>query len=85
MYAEDDGELTVFVGHPERKNWWRNLGDGTTVEVWLRGRRLRGRAAVTSDARRGPRHLKRHPRARTAVGTESQPTFVRITALEPAA
>ena len=78
MYAEDDRELTVFVGHPEWKNWWRNLGDGATVDVWLRRRRLRGRAAVTRDAAAADGYLKRHPRARTAVGAESQPTFVGI-------
>lgn len=31
LYHEDGGRLWVKVGHPERKQWWRNLRDGATV------------------------------------------------------
>ena len=31
-YAEQERTLSVFVGHPERKTWWRNLRDGAEVE-----------------------------------------------------
>ena len=39
MYAEREGTLTIFVGHSERKRWWRKLRVGAEVEVRLRGRR----------------------------------------------
>src|SRR5213082_851233 len=50
MYAERDGAQTIFVSHPERKIWWRNLRGGAEVDLVLRGRRLHGRADVVSDA-----------------------------------
>lgn len=79
MYAEREGTLTIFVGHPERKTWWRNLRDGAEVEVRLRGRRLRGRATVVAA---GETYLARYPRARTAIEAADSPTFVRVAGLE---
>jgi hypothetical protein len=69
MYAERDGALTIFVGHPERKRWWRNLRVGAEVEVRLRGRRLRGLrlsktappSKTTSTDTRGPAWPSRPP------------------------
>jgi hypothetical protein len=46
LYHEDGGRLWVKVGHPERKQWWRNARDGATVLVDLRGRRLSGTARL---------------------------------------
>ena len=85
MYAEREGTLTIFVGHPERKQWWRNFRDGLEVEVRLRGRRLRGRAEVI-DANRAAveTYLDRFPRARAAIEEADSLTFIRITALTPA-
>jgi deazaflavin-dependent oxidoreductase (nitroreductase family) len=83
MYAERDGTLTVFVGHPERKTWWRNLRNGAEVEVRLHGDRLRGEAAVASDAATASTYLERYPRARAAIRDAERVTFVRITDLEP--
>jgi deazaflavin-dependent oxidoreductase (nitroreductase family) len=82
MYAESTGELIVLVGHPERKSWWRNLREGAPVELRLRGRRLHGTATVT-DAEAAAPYIARYPRMRTAVTPESQPTFVRISGLQP--
>jgi hypothetical protein len=59
MYAEHDGAPTIFVGHPERKRWWRNLRVGAEVEVRLRGRRLRGQGAVVEDVAALENHLDR--------------------------
>lgn len=79
MYAEREGTLTIFVGHPERKTWWRNLRDGAEVEVRLRGRRLRGQATVVAA---GETYLARYPRARTTIEAADSPTFVRVAGLE---
>jgi deazaflavin-dependent oxidoreductase (nitroreductase family) len=83
MYAERDGTLTVFVGHPDRKTWWRNLRQGAEVEVRLHGDRLRGQAAVASDAAVARTYLERYPRARAAIRAAEPATFVQITELRP--
>jgi hypothetical protein len=83
MYAEREGTLTIFVGHSERKNWWRNLRGGAEVEVRLRGHRLRGQAKVVKDRPAVDTYLDRYPRARTAIETADSPTFVRVAALTP--
>jgi deazaflavin-dependent oxidoreductase (nitroreductase family) len=83
MYAERDEALTIFVGHPERKRWWRNLRVGAEVEVRLRGRRLRGQAAVVEDGAALENYLDRYPRARMAIEAADSRTFVRITTLTP--
>ncbi len=83
MYAEREGTLTIFVGHPERKRWWRNLRVGAEVEVRLRGRRLRGQADVVEDSAAVETYLDRYPRARTVIEAADSPTFVRVAALTP--
>jgi deazaflavin-dependent oxidoreductase (nitroreductase family) len=83
MYAERDGTLTIFVGHPERKKWWRNLRVGAQVEVRLRGRRLRGQAEVARDSAAVETYVARYPRARMAIEAADPPTFVRVAALTP--
>ena len=83
MYAERDGTLTIFVGHPERKRWWRNVRGGAEVEVRLRGRRLRGHAEVVEAAAAVESYLVRYPRSRVAIEVTDTPTFVRIAALTP--
>jgi F420H(2)-dependent quinone reductase len=41
-------EVTIAVGAPERKVWWRSLtGAGAAVELVVRGRRLTGHAVAT--------------------------------------
>lgn len=83
MYAEREGALTIFVGHAERKNWWRNLREGAEVEVRLRGERLRGQAALADGAGVADAYLERYPRALAAVEATAEPIFVRVVALEP--
>jgi deazaflavin-dependent oxidoreductase (nitroreductase family) len=83
MYAEHEGTLTIYVGHSERKRWWRNLRGGAEVEVRLRGRRLRGQAEVVGDSGAVATYLARYPRARTTIEAAEAPTFVRVTALTP--
>lgn len=83
MYAKRDGTLTIFVGHPERKRWWRNLRGGAEVDVWLRGRRVRRRADVVKDRAAVETYLDRYPRARITIETADSPIFVRLAALTP--
>jgi deazaflavin-dependent oxidoreductase (nitroreductase family) len=83
MYAEREETLTILVGHPERKTWWRNLRHGAEVEVRLRGQRLSGQAVVANDAAVAGAYLERYPRAQAAIRAAEPATFVRIAELEP--
>jgi deazaflavin-dependent oxidoreductase (nitroreductase family) len=81
MYAEREGTLTILVGHPARKKWWRNLRGGAEVEVRLRGDWLRGQAAVVDDAAVASTYFKRYPRAQAALKAAEAPIFVRVASL----
>lgn len=83
MYAEREGTLTIFVGHPGQKRWWRNLRGGAEVEVILRGRHLRGQAEVAKDSAAVETYRGRYPRARVAVEAADPLIFVRVAALTP--
>jgi CAAX protease family protein len=37
QYMEEGGTIWVFPGHHERKTWWRNLLDSSSVRLRLRG------------------------------------------------
>ena len=53
FYRDKGGEVTIAVGWPDRKVWWRNLtGDGGPVHLLVQGRELRGHAIATRDAGR---------------------------------
>lgn len=52
-YSEANGVLTIRVGAPERKRWWRNVGSETPVLVRLRGVDRPGLASVHGDERSG--------------------------------
>src|SRR5919197_826791 len=46
FYRDKGDEVTIAVGWPERKVWWRNLtGAVGDVELVLRGEQVRGNAA----------------------------------------
>jgi F420H(2)-dependent quinone reductase len=50
LYRDKGDEVTIAVGWPERKVWWRNLtGEGGPVELVVRGQRLRGHAVATRE------------------------------------
>ena len=50
FYRDKDDEVTIAVGWPERKVWWRNLtGEGAPVRLVVRGREVRGHAVATRD------------------------------------
>jgi F420H(2)-dependent quinone reductase len=53
FYRDKGDEVTIAVGWPDRKVWWRNLtGDGGDVRLLIRGRELRGNAVATREAGR---------------------------------
>ena len=60
-YAEDAEGLVTFT----RFAWWKNFREGRPVSLWLRGRKVRGRAVAVRDpeqvAERFPYYLRRNP------------------------
>src|SRR5437763_9928943 len=52
-YRQDGDRVTVNVGWPQRKDWWRNLKQGGRVEMRIRGRRRVGQARALGDERTG--------------------------------
>jgi hypothetical protein len=52
-YKCDGEQVTIPVGWPERKVWWRNLRDGAPVRVRLAGQERTGHAHVRGDERAG--------------------------------
>jgi hypothetical protein len=50
FYRDKGDEVTIAVGWPERKVWWRNLtGDGGPVRLLIEGEKVRGHAVATRD------------------------------------
>lgn len=52
-YRQAGDRVTVAVGWPERKRWWRNLRNGGPVEMVIRGRRRSGLAQAHGDEQAG--------------------------------
>src|SRR4051795_10428202 len=51
LYKDKGDEVTIAVGWPDRKVWWRNLtGDGGPVGLLIQGQALRGYAVATREA-----------------------------------
>jgi hypothetical protein len=51
FYRDKGDEVTIAVGWPDRKVWWRNLtGDGGPVRLLVHGQELRGHGVATRDA-----------------------------------
>src|SRR5436190_15806319 len=51
LYRDKGDEVTIAVGWPDRKVWWRNLtGEGGPVRLIVGGQKLRGHAVATRDA-----------------------------------
>ncbi len=50
FYRDRGDEVTIAVGWPDRKVWWRNLtGEGGRVRMLVRGHDLQGHAVATRD------------------------------------
>ena len=53
FYRDKGDEVTIGVGWPDRKVWWRNLtGDGGQVTMVIRGKEVRGHAVATREGER---------------------------------
>lgn len=79
MFAEDEGGLIILVGRPEKKVWWRNLNEGASVRVRVRGLERKGYGEVVrGDSSLSARYLERFPRARSAISGTDEPIFVRV-------
>ena len=52
-YRRDGDRVTVHVGWPQRKHWWRNLTDRGRVEMVIRGQRYQGDARARGDEHTG--------------------------------
>jgi hypothetical protein len=53
LYEDKGDEVTIGVGWPDRKVWWRNLtGDGGPVRLVVRGQKLTGHAVATREGDR---------------------------------
>jgi hypothetical protein len=53
-YEQEGERVTVTVGWPERKRWWRNLrGEGAPVQLMLGGARRTGHATARGDEQSG--------------------------------
>lgn len=73
QYVENDDEMLVLVGSPEKKQWWRNLCPEAPVRVLRRGRWIDAVACVLDDdvdalAFRLNLYFKRFPRAASYCG-----------------
>jgi hypothetical protein len=66
FYRDKSDEVTIAVGWPDRKVWWRNLtGEGGPVHLVVRGEELRGHAVATRDPGRDALvRVRVEPRAR---------------------
>lgn len=53
FYSRDGDRVTIEVGWPDRKVWWRNLRDGGRVRMRLRGVERTGSARAEGDPRTG--------------------------------
>jgi hypothetical protein len=54
-YRREDENVTIGVGWPERKRWWRNLREPAPVSLRLSGRERTGQARAIGDERSGVR------------------------------
>ena len=86
MYVRNGGRVWILVGWPQRKRWWRNLLEPTSVNMRLAGQNETGVAQAIS-AREQPEevagalaaYLQEFPRARRTVDRNKGPTvMVRI-------
>lgn len=46
QYAQEGQKIYLVPGAPEHKTWWRNLRGEAPVQVYLRGKRLPGKARL---------------------------------------
>jgi F420H(2)-dependent quinone reductase len=54
-YTKRDDRVTIGVGWPERKVWWRNLRQPAPVKMRIRGQSYTGTAVADGDEQSGVR------------------------------
>lgn len=52
-YEQDGDRVTIQVGWPERKYWWRNLVGGAPVRMRIRGAQRSGHAEALGNEQSG--------------------------------
>ncbi len=53
FFRDKGDEITIAVGWPDRKVWWRNLtGEGGPVALLVRGETVHGHAIATREGER---------------------------------
>ncbi len=84
QYARSDGELILFGMKAAKKQWWRNLGARSDVEVLLQGVwRPATARVVAGDETLARRYVERFRYARLQIPREEQPIFVVLSLAEP--
>ncbi len=53
QYSERGGVISIGVGRPAEKQWWRNLRGGAPVQLRLRGSERTGQAVAHGDPSTG--------------------------------
>ena len=82
LYAVDGDDLLLVALHPERQQWWRNVGGGADVELRVRGAGRRARATPSPDAARSRAvYAARRPWAGPVLRRARRVVFVRVTPL----
>lgn len=74
-YFQDGDILTIVVGMPDQKSWWRNLRGGSNVELVLRGQRVETLAELIEGTAAHPEavgvlqaYLARNPSMAASMG-----------------
>jgi hypothetical protein len=53
FYRDKGDQITIAVGWPDQKVWWRNLrGEGAPVTLVVRGQTVKGHAVATREGER---------------------------------
>jgi deazaflavin-dependent oxidoreductase (nitroreductase family) len=50
LYEHEGDDVSIVVGWPERKRWWRNLRGGASVRMRIRGKERTGQATAHESA-----------------------------------
>jgi F420H(2)-dependent quinone reductase len=82
QYARAGESLWIVPGQPNHKRWWRNMGDGWPVTVWLAGQPHDGTARVVRDA---DELAGRYTTYRATFTRAQEPTVMVRTELSPRA
>ena len=88
--VHEAGQLYVLVGHPDAKQWWRNVVANPEVLVEVDGHDVTGRATVHAGPDDTAEHdlgvyLEHRPRVARLMGVQSEPGRERESLVDAAA